>query len=128
MIETGSVASVTHAVGPDDTAAAMGSGSLPVLATPRLAAWMEAAACACLEQALPEGDTSVGVDLQLRHLAPTAVGREVTCQATLTAVDGRRLTFHIEAREGALLVGEATHQRVIVTAARFLQKLAAREE
>lgn len=128
MMETGSVACVTHRTGAEDTAAAMGSGSLPVLATPRLAAWMEEAACACAAGALAPGDTSVGVELQLRHLAPTAVGSEVTCRAELTAVDGRHLTYHIEAREGALLVGEAEHRRVIVTADRFLQKLATRGE
>ncbi len=128
MMETGSVACVTHRVGEADTAAAMGSGSLPVLATPRLAAWMEEAACACVAGALAPGDTSVGVELQLRHLAPTAVGSEVTCRAALTAVDGRRLTYHIEAREGELTVGEAEHTRVVVTADRFLQKLAARGE
>lgn len=128
MLEVGLTAAITHRVGEADTAIALGSGSLPVLATPRLAAWMEEAACAAIAPNTEDGMTSVGVELNLSHLAATAVGSEVTCTAEVTAVEGRRIAFRVQAQEGALTVGEAAHQRVLVNGDRFLQKLAQRGE
>ena len=82
----------------DDTAAAVGSGSLPVLGTPRLLAWCEAATCAALEPTLPEGSTSVGTRISLEHLAASPVGQEVEISASTAYADGRLHRFTVSAR------------------------------
>ena len=109
----------------DDTAAALGSGSLPVLATPRLLAWCEAATCAEIEPALAEGETSVGTRVQLEHLAASAVGAELEVTAETAYVDGRLHRFAVAARQtgdGRVVAsGEVT--RVVVEAARFLSRV-----
>ncbi len=105
-----------------DTALEVGSGSLRVYATPCMAALMEGAACACLEEALPEGQTSVGTALNLRHTAATPVGMDVWAAASLTAVDGKKLTFEIEAFDETGKIGDAIHERFLVNEERFLQK------
>lgn len=110
------------AVCAENTARAMGSGELPVFATPALAACMERAAAASVAPLLPRGHTSVGVRLCLEHTAATPVGMEVRCESELTAVDGRRLTFSITAYDGAGEIGRAEHVRAIVDAQRFLEK------
>jgi predicted thioesterase len=110
------------AVSGDNTAQAMKSGSLPVFATPAMVAAMEAAACAALS--LPEGTTSVGTALNIRHVSPSPVGMGVAVRARVSAVSGRTVEFSVEAHDGAGLIGEGTHTRVIVDAARFMQKAA----
>ena len=105
------------------TAEYIGSGDMAVLATPALAALMENAAMMAVAAELPEGSTTVGTRLELNHLKASAVGVEVVAEAVLTAMDGRRLTFRVEAREGGQLVGECTHERVIVDRERFLAKI-----
>ena len=105
-----------------DTALEVCSGDLRVYATPCLAAMMEGAACACLEGLLPEDQTSVGISLNLRHTAATPVGMAVSAKAVLTAVEGKKLTFEITASDEAGEIGTATHERVIVSTERFLQK------
>jgi predicted thioesterase len=109
-------------VGEGDTAAALGSGSLPVLGTPRLLAWCESATCAEIEPALGEGETSVGTRVQLEHLAASPVGAEVEVSATTAHVDGRLHRFAVAARhlgDGKVVAsGEVT--RVVVDAERFL--------
>ena len=104
-----------------DTAVAVGSGSLPVLGTPVLLAWSEAATCAALE--LPESRTSVGTRVALEHLAPSAVGAAVTVTATVAYADGRLVRFTVEARQGDVLVGSGEITRVVVDAERFLGRL-----
>ena len=91
-------ATLTFTVTDDDTAAAVGSGSLPVLGTPRLLAWCEAATCAALEPTLAPGSTSVGTRISLEHLAASAVGQEVEVSASTTYVDGRLHRFTVSAR------------------------------
>lgn len=118
-METGSSAEVTHVVTKADTAIALGSGDVEVYGTPALAALFERAAVAALDGALAAGTTSVGTRLDLEHLAPSAVGRTVSARATLTSVDGTRLTFTCEAHDGDRLVGRCTHTRVIVERTRF---------
>ncbi len=105
------------------TAARWGSGLVPVLGTPALVGLMEQAAVAALSGHLPPDQTSVGVRIDVRHLAATPVGMTARARAALVAVDGRRLTFHIEAWDEAERIGEASHERVIVDAARFLQRV-----
>lgn len=101
----------------------MGSGDLPVFATPALAACMERAAAESVRPLLEDGQTSVGVRLALDHTAATPLGMTVRCECELTKVDGRRLTFCIVAHDDAGEVGRAEHVRGIVNAARFLEKI-----
>ncbi len=105
-----------------DTAAAVGSGSLPVLGTPILLAWCEATTCAALD--LPDGSTSVGTRVALEHLAASKVGATVVVTATVTYVDGKLLRFEVEAREpSGKLLGSGEVTRVVVDADRFLGRL-----
>jgi predicted thioesterase len=109
-------------VSEDDTAAAVGAGSLPVLGTPVLLAWCEAATCAALEP-LPAAKTSVGTRVALEHLAPSPVGATVSVTATVAYVDGRLVRFAVEARMGEVLVGSGEITRVVVDAERFMARL-----
>lgn len=106
----------------EDTAQYVGSGNLLVYATPCLAALMEGAACAAIEEVLPLGQTSVGTALNLEHLSATPVGLEVRASAEVTAVDGRKITFAITAFDEAGEIGRATHTRVLVNNEKFLEK------
>ena len=106
----------------EDTALEVGSGSLLVYATPCMAALMEAAACAAIEEALSESETTVGVELNLKHIAATPVGMEVRAEAEVTAVEGKIFTFQITAYDEAGKIGEATHKRALVNSQRFLEK------
>ena len=118
-------ATLTHVVTDDDTAAALGSGSLPVLGTPRLLAWLEAATCAAIAPVLAEGSTSVGTRVQVEHLAATPVGAEVEVSASSAYQDGRLHRFTVSARDTrtgkVLAAGEIT--RVVVDAERFMSRL-----
>lgn len=116
----------TLVVEPKHTAAAVGSGDLEVFATPMMAALMEHAAAAAIRPALPDGKTSVGVSLQIAHISATPVGMEVEAVATVTKVEGNRVEFAVTARDQAGEIGSGTHTRVIVDAARFLEKTAAK--
>lgn len=109
-----------------NTAASLGSGLVPVYGTPALIALLELAAVHAVAESLPPGSTSVGTHLNVRHLAATPIGMAVRATATLTAVDGRRLTFTVEAHDEVEKVGEGTHTRVIVDAARFVQRAEAK--
>lgn len=110
----------------DLTAAALGSGSVPVYSTPALIALLEGAAIDALKGRLPDGMTTVGVRVDVRHLAATPVGQTVTARATLRQVDGRRLVFDVAAWDPVEPVGEGTHERVIVDRARFESRAAAK--
>ena len=116
---------LTFTVTDDDTALAVGSGSLPVLGTPRLLAWCEAATCAAIEAALGDGETSVGTRVQLEHLAASPVGAEVEVTTEPAYVDGRLHRFTVAARHTAdgkvVASGEVT--RVVVDAERFLSRI-----
>jgi len=113
----------TFTVTEDDTAVAVGSGSLPVLGTPRLLAWCEAVTCAAIDPTLEDGRTSVGTRVTLEHLAASPVGAEITVSASSSYVDGRLVRFTVAAREGAKLVGNGEVTRVVVDAERFLSRL-----
>lgn len=119
-------ATLTFTVTADDTAAALGSGSLPVLATPRLLAWCEAVTCAALDPVLAAGETSVGTRVALEHLAASPVGARVEVQASAAYVDGRLYRFTVSARHldgPPRIVGSGEVTRVVVDAARFLGRL-----
>ncbi len=120
----GRCATATYAVTTSDTASSVGSGSLPVLGTPRLLAWLEAATCAALMGALPEGSTSVGTRVDLEHLAATPIGATVTCEATALRQVVRSVTFAVTARdEAGTDLARGTITRVVVDAERFLSRL-----
>lgn len=123
MLETGlthtSSLTVTEAL----TAKAMGSGDLPVLATPAMMALMENAAMTAVAPELPEGSTTVGGHIESSHLKPTPVGAEVKAEATLTKIDGRKLYFTVKAMQGDTVIGEGTHLRFIVDREKFMSKL-----
>lgn len=123
-------ADIEHVVEEDGLASSMGSGSLAVLATPQLAAWMEEAACACLGQADSLGTeseeaeqmTSVGININLDHLKASPLGATIKVRATVTKVDGRKIEFWCEAWQGDDLIGQASHTRFMVDGEKFLNK------
>jgi predicted thioesterase len=99
-----------------------GSGGLPVYATPAMAALMEGAAVDAVEQFLPEGWSTVGTELAIKHMAPTPLGMRVRASAELLEINGRRLEFRVEAVDGTDKIGEGTHQRFIINNEKFLTK------
>ena len=105
-----------------NTAVALRSGSVPVYATPAMVALMEAAACAALAGHLPPGHTSVGTDITVTHLRPTPVGVTVRARATVTGVEGRLVTFRVEAYQAKQRIGEGLHRRAVVEPAKFLAR------
>jgi fluoroacetyl-CoA thioesterase len=113
-------------VTPDVTAQHMGSGAVPVFATPQMVLLMERAAVNALAPHLVPGQQSVGTMVNVRHLAATPLGATVTAHAELIAVDGRRLTFRVSAHDGIDTIGEGTHERVLIDLARFEAKVAAK--
>ena len=116
-------ASVTHVVTDADTAQALGSGDLAVLATPRVLARCEEATCAALE--LDSAQTSVGTRVDLQHLAASPVGAEVTATATVVHTDGRLVRFQVAAHDaGGTLLATGEVRRVIVDRERFLARIA----
>jgi predicted thioesterase len=122
-IRHGSSATVEHTVSDEDTAVAHATGEVLVLATPRLVGLFEQAAVTAVHGQLADGQTTVGMRVQIDHLAPTAVGDTVTAEATLEKVEGRRLLFTVSARDSRGLVGAGKVTRVVVDTERFLDKL-----
>lgn len=122
-IEIGAEAVATYRVAEDDTAVALGSGDVPVLATPRLLAWCEAVTVTALADGLDPGSTTVGYQIRLDHLLPTPVGGEVTVRAQVAAVDGRQVTLGVTALDGQATIGEGTVTRVVVDRQRFIDRL-----
>ena len=109
-------------VGDSDTAKAVGSGTLAVLATPRMIALMEECAYKCIGGSLEAGSTSVGTLMDVKHLSATPVGMAVTATAEVTEVDGRRVAFKVEAYDEAGLIGQGVHERFVVFEEKFLSK------
>jgi fluoroacetyl-CoA thioesterase len=121
---TGAEATLTRTVTAHDTARALGSGDLEVLATPRLLAWCEAATVAAVAAALDPSRTTVGTRVELEHLRACLVGSTVEVRASLGHVDGRLLRFEVVATDPAgALLGRATVTRVVVDRDRFLARL-----
>jgi predicted thioesterase len=118
----GLTASVDMQVTEADTAIALRSGSVPVLATPRVIALCEEASVLAIDGVLTEGETSVGMRVQIDHVQPTSVGSVVTAEATLEKVEGRRLTFTVHAHDSRGLIAAGRVTRVVVDVERFLEK------
>ncbi len=109
-------------------ASQVGSGSIDVLGTPTVIAWMEGTAAALVQPLLEEGCTTVGSQVHVEHLAPTVEGDMVTVRAALTAAEGRVYTFSLEAADSAGCIAKGTHQRVSVKSDRFLEKARQRRD
>jgi fluoroacetyl-CoA thioesterase len=122
-LKTGLAGSAEMVVGVEHTAPSIGSGLVPVLATPVMINLIEAAALAAAEHLLPAGHQSLGIHLDVRHIAATPIGMRVRATAELTAIDRRTLTFRVEARDERELIGDGTHQRVVVNVARFDERV-----
>ncbi len=125
-ISPGIHASFSYTVTDADTAAALGSGLVPVLSTPRVLALVERATVEALEGALEEGATTVGARVELEHLLATPVGAPVEVSATLERVEGRRLEFAVEVADGGRVAARGLITRVLVDLERFLAGVAAR--
>jgi predicted thioesterase len=113
-------------VTPENTAEKLGSGDCPVFATPAMVALMEAAASRSVAPYLNEGETTVGISLNIRHSAATAMGRAVRAESELLEVDGRKLVFNVAAYDEAGQIGEGEHARAVVNREKFLARTAQR--
>lgn len=123
MIEKGLKYESVATVGDGNTAAAMGSGDMPVFATPAMAALMENAAMKAVEDALPDGAATVGTAISISHVKASPVGARITASAELVEVDGRRLVFAVRAWDERGTIGEGSHTRFVVDRGRFMGKL-----
>lgn len=121
-MEVGMKHTVKEIVTMEKTAAQVGSGLLPVYATPAMIALMEKCASECVAPFIEEGKSSVGTMLNVKHLAASPVGIEITCTATVTEIDGRRIAFSLEASDATGPIGEGTHERFIIDVERFMAK------
>ena len=115
-----------HTVTEADTASHWGSGGLPVFSTPALVGLMESTAVIALLGRLPPGQTTVGGHIDVHHLAATPVGMTVRARAELTAIEGRKLVFKVQAWDEVELIGEANHDRFVVDEAKFMAKAGAK--
>ncbi len=122
-IHAGLTGTAELTVAPEHTAPRVGSGQIAVLATPVMINLMEAAALAAVEHLLPAGHQSLGIHLDVRHFKATPVGLRLAAAAAVTGVEGRTVTFRVEARDEREIVGEGTHARVVVDVARFDQRV-----
>jgi fluoroacetyl-CoA thioesterase len=119
QLKPGLAGSAELLVGVEHTAPSIGSGLVPVLATPVMINVIEAAALAAVEHLLPAGHQSLGIHLDVRHFAATPIGMRVYATAELIAVDGRTLSFRVAAWDDKEPIGDGSHQRVVVNVARF---------
>ena len=122
-LEIGLRGRATMRVTPDKTAEAWGSGDVPVFGTPSLVALLETAAVNAVAGQLGPGETTLGTWLDISHLAATPVGVEVSAEAELVAIEGRKLTFTVVAHDPCNKIGECRHHRMIVSRDRFLAKV-----
>ena len=122
----GRTGTATLIVSEAHTAPKLGSGRAPVFGSPAMVALIEAAAVACVEAQLPEGQETLGIHLDVEHIAATPAGLSVTATAELIEVSGRKLVFKVEARDARELIGRGRHTRIIVDSARFRAKVAAK--
>jgi predicted thioesterase len=123
MLKSGLVGRAELLVGEAHTAPRIGSGKVHVLATPVMINLIEAAALDAIERLLPAGFQSLGTHLDVRHIAATPVGMRVVASAQVTSVEGRLVSFRVEARDEKELIGDGTHQRVVVNVAKFDERV-----
>lgn len=123
MLKTGLTHTSITTVDETNTAITLGSGDMPVFATPAMTALMEKAAMLAVANELPEGCTTVGGHIESSHLRPSKKGSRVFATATLTKIDGRKLYFEVKAIQGDTVIGEGNHLRFIVDKEKFMSKL-----
>ena len=119
----GLINSETLLVRHEDTAAVYGSGALEVFATPAMIALMEKTCLESVSDKIGEGNTTVGISVNIKHLKASPVGALIRCDATLVEVDRRRLVFEVKCFEGETLIGEGIHERFVVDSEKFMRKL-----
>ena len=128
QIVPGLVGQVTTTVTPENTAKHLGSGNATVFATPAMIRLMEMAGVKAVDHLLPEGYRTVGVGVNVQHLAATPLGMTVTATAELLEVDGRKLTFRVYAQDEEDKIGTGTHTRMIINVERFNQRVQEKAE
>jgi len=122
-VQPGFAGQATLLVGEEHTAPRVGSGKVHVLATPVMINLIEAAALAALDRHLPPGYQSLGTHLDVRHIAATPVGMKITAEARIENIDGRKVTFRVEARDEKELIGHGMHERVVVNVMKFDERV-----
>ncbi len=122
MLKEGLIFESTTLVTDNLTAAALGSGDMAVFATPAMVALMENAAMKCVADYIGEGNATVGAMISTSHVKASALGETITAKATLEAVEGRKLSFKVEASDSKAIIGEGTHIRYIVDREKFLSR------
>lgn len=122
MLEVGLKLTQTLVVTQELTASHLGSGALPVYATPYMIAFMENTARNCVQPHLEEGCGTVGTMVSVKHLSASPIGMKITCEVVLTEVDRRRLVFEVKAFDDAGIIGEGTHERFIIQNDKFMEK------
>lgn len=127
MIQVGQSATATVTVTESNIAKTMKSGSLEVFATPAMCALMEEAAQAAVQPELNDDEGTVGISLSISHDAPSPLGSTITATATVTAVEGRKISFAIEASDGIGIIGKGTHERFVINNEKFMTKVGARK-
>lgn len=127
MLQIGMTAETSRIVAQEDTAMAIGSGTAPVLATPKLIALLENAAMNAVGKALEEGTATVGTKISAEHIVATPLGMKVTAKATLISIENRKLTFELEAHDEVEKVAFGVHERFIVYEEKFIAKANAKK-
>lgn len=123
MLEVGMRLELERVVSENDTAAKAASGSVEVLATPVMIAWMEEVSLKLAQKELEEGFTTVGTEVNIKHLKGTLVGKTVKITSVLTEIDRKRLVFNVEVLEDGVVVGSGNHTRFIIDTEKFYEKL-----
>ncbi|MCL2369842.1 MAG: thioesterase family protein [Firmicutes bacterium] len=122
-IQIGKSITVTTKVDKTNTALAVGSGGLEVFGTPMMIALMEKSAYKVLEDSLGVGQTSVGIKLNVEHISASPLGADISAMATITAVDGRKVSFDLTARDNSGMIGKGTHDRFVIDSEKFMNKV-----
>jgi len=123
MLEIGLKGQQSETVTNDKTAAEMGSGTLPVYATPAMIALMEKTAMLSVSEELGENEATVGTNLEIAHLAACGLGTEITCTSELIEIDRKRLVFNVTAYNGDTVIGKGKHERFIIDTVKFMNKV-----
>ena len=121
-IQTGISGNAEITVSKNELAVNVGSGSLKVFATPCMVALMEKSACNCLSGYVEDDETTVGTELNIKHVSATPVGMKVTAEAVLTEINGREFVFSVKASDESGIIGEGIHKRFLVKSEKFIQK------
>lgn len=123
MLDIGKKLEFERTVTDNDTAAKAASGAIEVFATPFMVAWMEEASLNLAKEGLKEGQTTVGTEINIKHLKASLVGAKLKVISILKEIDRRRLVFDVAVYEDDILVGEGNHTRFIIDEAKFIEKL-----